>query len=293
MKNCNKKIILDAKEKKYAIAQININNLEWAKSVLQTAQELKSPIILGFTENSINYMGGFKCVYNLIKEMVIFYNITIPIILHLDHGTFDSVFKAIDVGFNSVMFAGSNYNLEENLKKTQKIVKYANLKGVLVESEIGNIGDEEEQNFNLQNNNNSLADPFACKLMSDLGVDMLSVGINNSHGIYSSEWEGINFQLLNKIKKETSSISLVLHGGSGISEEMLKKSIELGIVKINFNTEFQISFAKAIRKYIEAKKDLNILEKGFDPRKLLFPGCLAIKELMRKKLYTLGSINRY
>jgi len=283
----DRKIIQKAHENKYAIIQVNINNLEWIKAALETVEELKSPVILGVSEGAAKYMGGFKTVSSLVKNLDLFYNISTPVILHLDHGSYEGAKEALESGFTSVMFDGSSYPFEENLKKTREIVSLCHKKGILVEAEVGGIGGEEDGIIGQGEN----ADPYECQKIAELGVDMLAAGIGNIHGKYPDNWKGLDFGVFEKIKKLTNNKTpLVLHGGTGIPEEMIRKAISLGVVKINVNTEFQLSFAEATRKYIEEKKDL--INKGFDPRQLLKPGYLAIKAELRKKLELFGSINK-
>ncbi len=275
-----------AKEGKYAIGQFNINNLEWTKSVLLTAEECKSPVILGVSEGAAKYMCGFKTVAAMVKAMVCDLKITVPVILHLDHGSYEGAKAAIEAGFSSVMFDGSHYGIEENIEKTKEIIALANSKGISVEAEVGAIGGEEDGVVG----NGEVADPAECKMIAELGVDMLAAGIGNIHGKYPENWAGLNFDVLAEIEKVTSPMPLVLHGGTGIPEEMIKKAISLGVSKINVNTECQLSFADATRKYIEAGKDLE--GKGFDPRKLLAPGAEAIKATVKEKMELFGSINK-
>ncbi|MDV3196112.1 MAG: class II fructose-1,6-bisphosphate aldolase [Candidatus Phytoplasma stylosanthis] len=283
----DKRIIQKAHQEKYAIIQVNINNLEWIKATLETVEELKTPVILGVSEGAAKYMGGFKTVFSLVKNLDSFYNISVPVILHLDHGSYEGVFKALEANFNSVMFDGSHLPFDINYQKTKEIIKICHDKGVLVEAEVGGIGGEEDGLTGQE----EIADPYECQKISDLGVDMLAAGIGNIHGPYPPNWKGLKFDIFSKIRTLTNqNTPLVLHGGTGIPEEMIKKAIYLGVAKINVNTEFQIAFAKATRKYIEDKKDLS--NKGFDPRKLLNPGYLAIKEELKKKLNLFGSINK-
>ncbi|MGM1458992.1 MAG: class II fructose-bisphosphate aldolase [Columbia Basin potato purple top phytoplasma] len=288
MLTSDKKIINKAHEKGYAIIQANINNLEWIKTVLQTVDKLKSPVILGVSEGTANYMGGLKTIASLVKNLDSFYNISVPVILHLDHGSYEGAFQAIEAGFNSIMFDGSRYPFEENLKKTEKIVQICHRKGLLVEAEVGSIGGQEDG----ITGNGEIADPYECYKIAQLGVDMLAAGIGNIHGPYPSNWKGLDLDVFKKIRELTNNqIPLVLHGGSGIPDSMIQKVISLGVVKINVNTEFQIVFAQATRKYIEEKKDL--LKKGYDPKKLFKPGFLAIEKELEKKLTLFKSINRF
>ncbi len=275
-----------AKEGKYAVGQFNINNLEWTKAILLTAQECNSPVILGVSEGAGKYMTGFKTVTAMVKAMVEDLGITVPVALHLDHGSYDGAKKCIEAGFSSVMFDGSHYDIEENIQKTKEIIALANAKGVSVEAEVGSIGGEEDGVVGA----GEVADPDECKMIADLGVDMLAAGIGNIHGKYPANWAGLNFEALDKIQQKTGKMPLVLHGGTGIPAEMIQKAISLGVSKINVNTECQLTFAEATRKYIEAGKDLE--GKGFDPRKLLAPGFEAIKATVKEKMELFGSINK-
>lgn len=251
MLTSDRKVIDKAHEKGYSIIQVNINNLEWIKAALETVEELKSPIILGVSEGAAKYMGGFKTVFSLVKNLDAFYNISVPVILHLDHGSYEGAYQALEVGFNSIMFDGSCYPFAENLKKTEEIVKACHAKGRLVEAEVGSIGGEEDGVIG----QGEIADPYECYQIAQLGVDMLAAGIGNIHGKYPSDWKGLNLDVFKKIRDLTNNKTpLVLHGGTGIPDEMIQKVIPLGVVKINVNTEFQISFAQATRKYIEEKK---------------------------------------
>ena len=281
-----KEMLNKAREDKYAVGQFNINNLEWTKAVLLTAQENNSPVILGVSEGAGKYMGGYKTIVGMVNGMLEELNITVPVALHLDHGSYDGALKAIEAGFSSVMFDGSHYSIEENISKTKEIVEIANSKGISVEAEVGSIGGEEDGVVG----NGEVADPNECKLIADLGVDMLAAGIGNIHGKYPENWAGLNFDALEAINKSTGDMPLVLHGGTGIPAEMIQKAISLGVSKINVNTECQLSFAAATRKYIEAGKDLE--GKGFDPRKLLAPGFEAIKATVKEKMELFGSINK-
>ena len=266
-----KEMLNKAREGKYAVGQFNINNLEWTKAVLLTAQENNSPVILGVSEGAGKYMGGYKTVVGMVNGMLEELNITVPVALHLDHGSYEGALKAIEAGFSSVMFDGSHYSIEENIAKTKEIVEIAHSKGISVEAEVGSIGGEEDGVVGT----GEVADPNECKLIADLGVDMLAAGIGNIHGKYPENWAGLNFDALEAINKATGDMPLVLHGGTGIPAEMIQEAISLGVSKINVNTECQLSFADATRKYIEEGKDLQ--GKGFDPRKLLAPGFEAIK----------------
>ena len=281
-----KEALKKAKEGKYAIGQFNINNLEWTKNILLAAEECKSPVILGVSEGAGKYMTGFKTVASMVSAMVEDLKITVPVILHLDHGSYEGAKAAIEAGFSSVMFDGSHYGIEENIEKTKEIIALANSKGVSVEAEVGAIGGEEDGVVG----NGEVADPNECKMIADLGVDMLAAGIGNIHGKYPENWNGLNFDVLAEIEKATSPMPLVLHGGTGIPSDMIKKAISLGVSKINVNTECQIAFAEATRKYIEEGKDLE--GKGFDPRKLLAPGAAAIKAKVIEKMELFGSVNK-
>ncbi len=275
-----------AKEGKYAVGQFNINNLEWTKAILATAQECNSPVILGVSEGAGKYKAGFKTVVGMVKGMLEGMNITVPVAIHLDHGSYEGALSAMEAGFSSVMFDGSHYSIEENIAKTKELVKLAGEKGISVEAEVGSIGGEEDGVVGA----GEVADPSECKMIADLGVDILAAGIGNIHGKYPANWQGLNFDALAKISEATAPMPLVLHGGTGIPEDMIKKAISLGVSKINVNTECQLSFAAATRKYIEAGKDLE--GKGFDPRKLLAPGVEAIKATVKEKMELFGSVNK-
>lgn len=275
-----------AKEGHYAVGQFNINNLEWTKSILQTAQELNSPVILGVSEGAGRYMTGFKTVADMVKAMIDEMGITVPVALHLDHGTYEGCYKCIKAGFSSIMFDGSHYPIEENIAKTTELVHAAHALGLSIEAEVGSIGGEEDGVVGA----GECADPDECKMIADLGVDMLAAGIGNIHGKYPENWAGLSFDTLDAIQQKTGAMPLVLHGGTGIPEDMIKKAIDLGVSKINVNTECQLSFQEATRKYIEAGKDLE--GKGFDPRKLLAPGAEAIKATVKEKMELFGSVNK-
>lgn len=281
-----KEMLTKAKAGHYAVGQFNINNLEWTKAALLTAQECNSPIILGVSEGAGKYMTGFKTVAAMVKAMIETLGITVPVALHLDHGSYDGALACIDAGFSSVMFDGSHYGIEENIQKTKEIIEIAHSKGISVEAEVGAIGGEEDGVIG----NGEVADPDECKMIADLSVDMLAAGIGNIHGKYPENWAGLNFDVLAKIQEKTGTMPLVLHGGTGIPEEMIKKAISLGVSKINVNTECQLSFAAATRKYVEEGKDLQ--GKGFDPRKLLAPGFEAIKATIKEKMELFGSVNK-
>jgi len=270
----------------YAVGQFNINNLEWTKAILQTAQELNSPVILGVSEGAAKYMTGFKVVADMVKAMVESLNITVPVALHLDHGSYEGSLKAIAAGFSSIMFDGSHYPIDENIKLTQELVKKCNDLGISLEAEVGAIGGEEDGVVG----GGEVADPLECKMVADLGVDFLAAGIGNIHGKYPENWQGLNFEVLSEVNKSTGDTPLVLHGGTGIPTDMIRKAISMGVSKINVNTECQLVFAAAVRKYVEEGKDL--VGKGFDPRKLLAPGVDAIKLSVKEKMELFGSINQ-
>lgn len=279
-------MLKEAKAGKYAVGQFNINNLEWTKAILMTAQELNSPVILGVSEGAGKYMTGYKTVVGMVNGMLEEMNITVPVALHLDHGSYEGALKTIEAGFSSVMFDGSHYPIEENIAKTKELIALAHSKGISVEAEVGSIGGEEDGVIGA----GEVADPEECKRIADLGVDMLAAGIGNIHGKYPANWQGLNFDVLAKIQELTVEMPLVLHGGTGIPEDMIKTAISLGVSKINVNTECQLTFAAATRKYIEEGKDLQ--GKGFDPRKLLAPGFEAIKGTVKEKMELFGSINK-
>ena len=281
-----KEMLLKAKKEKYAVGQFNINNLEWTKAVLLTAQECNSPVILGVSEGAGKYMCGYKTVVGMVKGMIEELGITVPVALHLDHGSFEHALKVIEAGFSSVMFDGSHYSIEENIEKTKEVIRLAHEKGLSVEAEVGSIGGEEDGVVG----GGEVADVAECKMIAELGVDMLAAGIGNIHGKYPENWAGLRFDVLEKISEETSPMPLVLHGGTGIPADMIQKAISLGVSKINVNTECQLSFAEATRKYVEAGKDLE--GKGFDPRKLLAPGTEAIKATVKEKMELFGSVNK-
>ena len=280
------KMLPEAVKGKYAVGQFNINNLEWTKAILQTAQENNSPVILGVSEGAGKYMCGYKTVVAMVNAMIEELNITVPVALHLDHGTYEGAKKALDAGFSSIMFDGSHYAIEENVQKTTEIVNLCHEKGVSVEAEVGSIGGEEDGVIGA----GEIADPQECKAIADLGIDFLAAGIGNIHGKYPANWKGLDFDALANIQKLTGDMPLVLHGGTGIPEKMIKEAISLGVAKINVNTECQLYFAEATRKYIEAGKDLE--GKGFDPRKLLAPGVEGIKTIVKEKMEIFGSVGR-
>ena len=281
-----KEMLQKAKEGKYAVGQFNINNLEWTKAILLTAQEMNSPVILGVSEGAGKYMAGYKTVVGMVNGMLEELKITVPVALHLDHGSYEGCLKCIEAGFSSVMFDGSHYPIEENVAKTTELVKICEEKGLSLEAEVGSIGGEEDGVVGA----GECADPNECKAIADLGVTMLAAGIGNIHGKYPANWQGLSFETLDAVQQLTGAMPLVLHGGTGIPEDMIKKAISLGVAKINVNTECQLSFAAATRKYIEEGKDLQ--GKGFDPRKLLAPGTEAIKATVKEKIELFGSANR-
>ncbi len=281
-----KDMLEKARDGKYAVGQFNINNLEWTKAVLQTAEELKSPVILGVSEGAGKYMTGYKTVAAMVKAMIEELNITVPVALHLDHGSYDGCYKCIEAGFSSIMFDGSHYPIAENVEKTTELVKVCAEKGLSIEAEVGSIGGEEDGVVGM----GECADPDECKQVADLGVTMLAAGIGNIHGKYPANWAGLSFETLAAIKEKVGDMPLVLHGGTGIPEVQIKKAISLGVAKINVNTECQLTFAEATRKYIEAGKDLE--GKGFDPRKLLAPGTEAIKATVKEKMELFGSVGK-
>ena len=281
-----KEMLQKAKAGKYAVGQFNINNLEWTKAILQTAEELKSPVILGVSEGAGKYMCGYKTVVGMVNGMLEELGITVPVALHLDHGSYEGAKKCIEAGFSSVMFDGSHYPIEENLAKTKELVETCNKLGLSLEAEVGAIGGEEDGVVG----NGEVADPNECKMIADLGVTMLAAGIGNIHGKYPANWAGLSFDTLDAIQQLTGDMPLVLHGGTGIPADMIKKAISLGVSKINVNTECQLAFADATRKYIEAGKDLQ--GKGFDPRKLLADGAQAIKDTVKEKMELFGSVGK-
>ena len=281
-----KEMLEKARDGKYAVGHFNINNLEWTKAILQTAEELRSPVILGVSEGAGKYMTGFKTVVGMVNGMLEEMKITVPVALHLDHGTYEGCLKCIDAGFSSIMFDGSHYPIEENVEKTKELIRICREKGMSLEAEVGAIGGEEDGVIGM----GECADPNECKMIADLGVDMLAAGIGNIHGKYPANWKGLSFETLAAVKEKVGDMPLVLHGGTGIPEDMIKKAISLGVAKINVNTECQLAFADATRKYIEAGKDLE--GKGFDPRKLLAPGAEAIKATVKTKMELFGSVGK-
>ena len=281
-----KEMLEKAKAGHYAVGQFNINNLEWTKAILLTAQELNSPVILGVSEGAGKYMTGYKTVVGMVNGMMEELKITVPVALHLDHGSYEGCLACVEAGFSSIMFDGSHYPIDENVAKTTELVRIAKSHGMSIEAEVGSIGGEEDGVIG----KGECADPQECKAIADLGVTMLAAGIGNIHGKYPDNWEGLSFETLDAIQQLTGDMPLVLHGGTGIPEDMIKKAISLGVAKINVNTECQLSFAEATRKYIEAGKDLE--GKGFDPRKLLAPGFEAIKETVKEKMELFGSVGK-
>ena len=275
-----------AKAGHYAVGQFNINNLEWTKAILLTAQENNSPVILGVSEGAGKYMGGYKTIVGMVNGLLEELNITVPVALHLDHGSYEGCLKCIDAGFSSIMFDGSHYPIEENVAKTKELVAIVKEKGMSLEAEVGSIGGEEDGVVGA----GECADPAECKMVADLGIDFLAAGIGNIHGKYPENWQGLSFETLDAIQQLTGELPLVLHGGTGIPADMIKKAIDLGVSKINVNTECQLAFAAATREYVEAGKDLE--GKGFDPRKLLAPGFEAIKATVKEKMELFGSVNR-
>ena len=281
-----KEMLTKAKAGHYAVGQFNINNLEWTKSILLTAQELNSPVILGVSEGAGKYMCGYKTVVGMVKGMLEELNITVPVALHLDHGSYEGAKACIKAGFSSIMFDGSHHPIEENIAKTKELVAACNILGLSLEAEVGSIGGEEDGVIGM----GECADPKECKMVADLGVTMLAAGIGNIHGKYPANWKGLSFETLDAIQQLTGDMPLVLHGGTGIPADMIKKAISLGVSKINVNTECQLAFADATRKYVEAGKDLE--GKGFDPRKLLAPGAEAIKATVKEKMELFGSVGK-
>lgn len=281
-----KDMLQKAKAGHYAVGQFNINNLEWTKSILLAAEECRSPVILGVSEGAGKYMTGYKTVVGMVNGMLEELNITVPVALHLDHGSYEGCLKCIEAGFSSVMFDGSHYPIEENVAKTKELVEICREKGISLEAEVGAIGGEEDGVVG----NGECADPKECKMIADLGVDFLAAGIGNIHGKYPANWKGLSFETLDAVQQLTGELPLVLHGGTGIPADMIQKSITLGVSKINVNTECQIAFAEATRKYIEAGKDLE--GKGFDPRKLLKPGAEAIIATVKEKMELFGSVGK-
>ncbi|MBE6601213.1 MAG: class II fructose-1,6-bisphosphate aldolase [Ruminococcaceae bacterium] len=281
-----KEMLTKAKEGHYAVGQFNINNLEWTKAILLTAEEMKSPVILGVSEGAGKYMCGFKTVADMVKAMIDELKITVPVALHLDHGSYEACYKCIKAGFSSIMFDGSHYPIEENIAKTRELVQVSNAMGLSLEAEVGSIGGEEDGVVGM----GECADPNECKMIADLGVTMLAAGIGNIHGKYPANWAGLSFDTLAAVSEKVGAMPLVLHGGTGIPEDMIKKAINLGVSKINVNTECQLSFAAATRAYVEEGKDL--VGKGFDPRKLLAPGVEAIKATVKEKMELFGSVGK-
>lgn len=281
-----KEMLQKAKQGHYAVGQFNINNLEWTKIILQTAQELNSPVILGVSEGAGKYMCGYTTVVGMVNGMLKELNITVPVALHLDHGSYEACLKCVEAGFSSIMFDGSHYPIEENVEKTKELVAICKEKGMSIEAEVGSIGGEEDGVVGA----GECADPDECKMIADLGVTMLAAGIGNIHGKYPDNWAGLSFETLDAVQQKTGTMPLVLHGGTGIPADMIQKAISLGVSKINVNTECQLSFQEATRKYIEAGKDQE--GKGFDPRKLLAPGTEAIKATVKEKMELFGSVGK-
>ena len=281
-----KEMLEKAKAGHYAVGQFNINNLEWTKSILSVAQEMNSPVILGVSEGAGKYMTGYKTVVGMVNGMLEEMKITVPVALHLDHGSYEGCLKCVEAGFSSIMFDGSHYPIEENVAKTKELVKIVAEHGMSLEAEVGSIGGEEDGVIGA----GECADPKECKMIADLGVTMLAAGIGNIHGKYPENWQGLSFETLDAVQQLTGDLPLVLHGGTGIPEDMIKKAISLGVAKINVNTECQLSFAAATRKYIEEGKDL--AGKGYDPRKLLKPGAEAIRATVKEKMELFGSVGK-
>jgi len=281
-----KEMLEKAKKEHYAVGQFNINNLEWTKTILLAAKECNSPVILGVSEGAGKYMCGYKTIVAMVNAMLEDLDINVPVALHLDHGSYEGTLKCIEAGFSSVMFDGSHYPIEENIEKTKELVELTTKKNISLEAEVGSIGGEEDGVIGT----GECADPEECKIMANLGITMLAAGIGNIHGKYPENWKGLSFETLDAIQKLTKDMPLVLHGGTGIPEDMIKKAIDLGVSKINVNTECQLVFAEATRKYIEDGKDLE--GKGFDPRKLFAPGFIAMKELVKEKIELFGSSNK-
>ena len=281
-----KEMLDKARAGKYAVGQFNINNLEWTKAILLTAEELKSPVILGVSEGAGKYMTGMETVAAMVKAMDKSLGITVPVALHLDHGSYEGCYKCIKAGFTSIMFDGSHFPIEENVAKTTELVNASHNLGLSIEAEVGSIGGEEDGVVGM----GECADPNECKMVADLGVDFLAAGIGNIHGQYPANWAGLSFETLAAVNEKVGEMPLVLHGGTGIPADMIKKAISLGVAKINVNTECQLAFAAATREYIEAGKDKQ--GKGFDPRKLLAPGFEAIKATVKEKMELFGSVGK-
>ncbi len=281
-----KEMLNKARDGKYAVGQFNINNLEWTKAILLTAEELKSPVILGVSEGAGKYMCGYTTIVGMVNGMINELGITVPVALHLDHGSFEGAKACINAGFSSIMFDGSHYPIEENIAKTTALVNACDVLGISLEAEVGSIGGEEDGVVGM----GECADPNECKAVADLGVTMLAAGIGNIHGKYPENWAGLSFDTLAAIKEKVGDMPLVLHGGTGIPADMIKKAISLGVAKINVNTECQLAFQEATRKYVEEGKDLQ--GKGFDPRKLLAPGFEAIKATVKEKMELFGSVGK-
>ena len=281
-----KDMLIKARNEGYAVGQFNINNLEWTKAILLASEKAQSPVILGVSEGAARYMTGFDTVVGMVEGMLKNLNITVPVAIHLDHGSFEGAKACIEAGFSSVMFDGSHFDIEENVKLTTEIIAYANERGISVEAEVGSIGGEEDGIVG----GGEVADVNECKMIADLGVDMLAAGIGNIHGKYPANWTGLRLDVLAEIQDATGKMPLVLHGGTGIPTAMVQEAITLGVSKINVNTELQLVFAEATRKYVEAGKDLQ--GKGFDPRKLLKPGFDAVVAAVIEKMEIFGSVNK-
>ncbi len=281
-----KEMLNKARDGKYAVAHINTNNMEWTKMILETAQETGTPVIIGAGNLPCVFLGGRHAVVGMVNGMMRDLNITVPVALHLDHGSYEACFEYIEAGFSSVMFDGSKYSIEENVQRTKDVVRVAHAAGISVEAEVGGIGGQEDGVISA----GELADPEECKLIADLGVDFLAAGIGNIHGVYPPDWKGLDFDVLNKINEATNHLPLVLHGGSGIPDEMVKKAISMGVSKINVNTDCQLAFARTLRTYIEEERDLK--GKGFEPRPLMTEALQAIKVVVRDKFEMFGSIGK-
>jgi fructose-bisphosphate aldolase, class II len=281
-----REILQKARREGYAVGQFNINNLEWTKAILETAQELRSPVILGCSAGAGKYMGGFKTVASMVRAMVESLKIDVPVCLHLDHGTFEQAIECMDAGFSSVMFDGSHYPIDENIQKTKEIVALAHARGISVEAEVGAIGGEEDGIVG----SGEVADPNECKMIADLGVDLLAAGIGNIHGSYPKDWPGLRLDVLKQVQDLTGQMPLVLHGGTGIPDKMVQEAVTLGVSKINVNTELQLTFAATLRQYFADGKDQ--IGKGFDPRKIITPGMAAIKAAVKEKMTLFGSVNQ-
>ncbi|MBQ4474208.1 MAG: class II fructose-1,6-bisphosphate aldolase [Lachnospiraceae bacterium] len=281
-----KEMLDKAKAGHYAVGHFNLNNLEWTRAILETAEEMRSPVILGVSEGAAKYMGGYKTIVGMVNGLLDYLKITVPVALHLDHGSYEGAKACINAGFSSVMFDGSALPIDENIEKTKELVAACHVLGISLEAEVGAIGGEEDGVIGM----GECADPEECKRIADLGVDMLAAGIGNIHGKYPANWQGLSFETLDKISAAVGSMPLVLHGGSGIPEDQVRKAIELGVSKVNVNTECQLEFAAEVRKYFEAGKDLE--GKGFDPRKIMAPGVKGIKKIVKEKMELFGSVGK-